>query len=644
MKISSVRIQNFRCFSDETVNFNDYSCLVGPNGAGKSTILTALNVFFRESEGAPTNLYQLGEEDFHLKDTTNPIRITVTFEDLSEDAERDFSDYARQGKLIISALAHFNEDRSIAEVKQYGERLGMEAFAQFFALHGDKGTVPQLRPIYADLRKTFPDLPSVTTKVAMYDALRAYETEHPDDCVLIPSEDQFYGFSKGKDRLIKHVQWIYVPAVKDPTSEQVEARNSALGTLLAHTVRRKANFDDAVNKLRRDTQDRYQTLLDDNQQALGELSEALQARLSQWAHPDARLRLEWKQDPDKSVRVDRPFAHILAGEGEFEGELARFGHGLQRSYLLALLSELAETDIEGDAPCLILACEEPELYQHPPQARHLANVLYKLGGPSSQVLVSTHNPLFVTGEGFESVRMVRKESGASCSSVSQVTFETIAEEVSTATNRQPYRPEGMLAKINRALQPTINEMFFTNKLVLVEGVEDRAYILAYLNLMDNFDEYRRLGCHIVPTNGKSNLLQPLIIAKHLKIPSYVVFDADSDTPEDRPHRVLHRRDNLAILSILGVDQPEPFPDDNVTGTNFTMWHTNISRIVEEEIGSENWRNYRNQADALYGNAGNLRKNELHVAACLAFAWNDGHRSVSLEELCSTVLRSEAYGH
>lgn len=48
MKIESVRIENFRCFEDETIEFNDYSCLVGPNGAGKSTVFNALNVFFRK--------------------------------------------------------------------------------------------------------------------------------------------------------------------------------------------------------------------------------------------------------------------------------------------------------------------------------------------------------------------------------------------------------------------------------------------------------------------------------------------------------------------------------------------------------------------------------------------------------------------
>src|SRR4051794_21559588 len=109
MKISSVRIQNFRAFLDETINFDDYTCLVGPNGSGKSTVLTALNIFFRETENATTNLVELSREDFHQCETNQPVRITVTFTDLNAEAEEDLKGYVRQGKLIVSAVAEWNE-------------------------------------------------------------------------------------------------------------------------------------------------------------------------------------------------------------------------------------------------------------------------------------------------------------------------------------------------------------------------------------------------------------------------------------------------------------------------------------------------------------------------------------------------------
>ena len=132
MRIASVRIENLRSFKDETIPFNNYACLVGPNGAGKSTVLTALNVFFRESDGLPTDLSKLDQEDFHCKDTDNPIKITVTFAGLSKEAKEDFSDYVRQDQLVVSAEATFDKATGKADVKQYGQRLGMPAFAPFF--------------------------------------------------------------------------------------------------------------------------------------------------------------------------------------------------------------------------------------------------------------------------------------------------------------------------------------------------------------------------------------------------------------------------------------------------------------------------------------------------------------------------------
>jgi energy-coupling factor transporter ATP-binding protein EcfA2 len=330
LKIASVRIENFRSFKDETVPFNDYACLVGPNGAGKSTVLTALNAFFRESDGLPTDLSQLDEEDFHCRGTDNPIRITVTFTDLSVKAKEDFVDYVRQDQLVVSAVAIFDENTRKAPVLQYGQRKAMRAFAPFFEAAKSGTRVADLKGLYNGIKEQFPELEAPGTKDAMIGALQQYESEHPGDCELIPSEDQFYGFSKGTNRLDKHIQWVYVPAVKDASSEQVEARNSALGKLLSRTVRSQTNFDESVKELRTGMQRQYQELLDGNQRFLDDISQSLQTRLSEWSHPDARLRLQWKQDPDKSVRVEEPWAHILAGEGDFEGELARFGHGLQR--------------------------------------------------------------------------------------------------------------------------------------------------------------------------------------------------------------------------------------------------------------------------------------------------------------------------
>ena len=639
MKIKSVRIENFRAFKDTEVPFNDYACLVGPNGAGKSTVLYALNVFFRESENLPTDVNQLEVEDFHRKNIDKPIKITVTFTDLDPEAKKDLENYVRQSELVISSIARFDRTSKKAQVKQYGQRLGILDFAPFFEAIDRNDKVADLKQIYIQIRQNYPDIPAPSTKAKMTDSLRDYEESHPAKCQLIPSEDQFYGFTRGTNRLANHIQWVYVPAVKDATSEQVEGRNSALGKLLARTVRSKTNFGETVKNLLNQTRERYQALLDENQDVLDEISSSLQTRVSEWAHPDVRMRLQWKQDEEKSVRVEEPWAHIVAGEGGFEGELVRFGHGLQRSYLLALLHELAGVQVDA-GPTLVLACEEPELYQHPPQARHLATVLNKLSQGNTQVIVSTHNPLFVSGEGFEDVRLVRKDEAESESFVSYMSHRQIAESLNNATGNLQISPQGAIAKVHQLLQPGLNEMFFTRRLILVEGLEDVAYIITYLNLAGKTDEYHRMGCHIVPANGKTQLLQPLVIAKHMKIPTYLVFDADADKPDKSGSRAKDEKDNRALLKVVGEGGSDPMPDRTIWTQGLTVWNSDIGSVVESDIGKEEWAGYRDQADEQFGRAKGMGKNYLHIGASLAYAWEAGKRSPNLEKLCSTILSAD----
>ena len=275
MKIESVRIENFRSFKDETIRFDDYTCFVGANGSGKSTVLNALNVFFRQYKDSKTNLAKLTSEDFHHKNTNNPVKITVAFTDLSDVAKDELSDYVRQDKLIVSSVAEYDSNTDSAEVKQYGNRLGLQDFRKYFEADKNGEKVPELKLIYQKLQETYVDLPNASTKPKMAEALRGYEVNHPDDCDLIPSEDQFYGLSKGANRLAHHIQWVFIPASKDATEESEESKNTALGQLLARTVRSKVNFSEKVGKLKRDTQDKYQTILDEEQSVLDSVSSTL---------------------------------------------------------------------------------------------------------------------------------------------------------------------------------------------------------------------------------------------------------------------------------------------------------------------------------------------------------------------------------
>ena len=264
-------------FKDQTIFIGPYTCLAGPNGGGKSTVLTALNIFFRYSLDVSTSVVQLEEEDFHRKDTDIPIVITVTFVDLSPEAQADFSGYYRQGKLIVTAEANWNATTQKAEVKQYGTRLAVKEFSDFFKAEGDRAKVDELKKLYASIRSNYSTLAAPGTKQAMIDALRDYENAHPTECVPISSEDQFFGVTGGKNLLEKYIQWIFVPAVKDAATEQLEARRTALGQILERTVRSKVSFDQPLKEIRQKAVAEYlEKMVAERETDLSALSASLQ--------------------------------------------------------------------------------------------------------------------------------------------------------------------------------------------------------------------------------------------------------------------------------------------------------------------------------------------------------------------------------
>ncbi len=159
-------------------------------------------------------------------------------------------------------------------------------------------------------------------------------------------------------------------------------------------------------------------------------------------------------------------------------------------------------------------------------------------------------------------------------------------------------------------------MNFCNR-TLVEGFEDVAYLQAYFDLLDLSNNFRCLGCHIIPANGKSELLRPLAIIKQMKIPAYLIFDSDAAKEYRIEIKKKYENDNRAFFKLIGACNTAPFPLQTVWGKGYTVWSSDIGPVAEDEIGKRHWEKYQNQADQLYGHIGHLKKNSLHIGASLA---------------------------
>jgi putative ATP-dependent endonuclease of OLD family len=656
MKILKLHIENFRSYKNETISFENYNCFIGANSSGKSTALNALNLFFRENKNTQTDLIKLTEDDFHHKNTEEPIRITVTFGELTDAAKDDLSAYIRQDELTITAEATFDESTGFASVKQYGQHKVISDFSPWFSAAKNGEKVPELKKIYASIKSqsNYVTLPNINTKGGMEDALRSFEEANSALCTPMPSEDQFYGATKGANRLASHIQWVFIPATKDISTEGEESKNSALTILLERTVRAKVNFDDDVTKIYDDAKEAYQKMLDAQQGVLSSVSSSIEKRLQIWSKPDIKARVKWNYDDQKTIKVEDPTAQVLIGDNGYEGELARFGHGMQRSYIFALLQELVGM-VDSASPTLLMAIEEPELYQHPPQMKYLAETLFKLANENSQIILCSHSPYFVPSDNITALRIVRESGLPSETLVSQVSYTDISTKLNTVETK-PTSPSALVAKVSPALSPELNEMFFSQKVIFVEGIEDVSILTTYLHLMGKYDEFRRQGCHIVPVHGKSEIIRPLCIAQLLKIPVFVLIDGDAnkqaeyDSIKDdqdaakvkKAAHLLseigkHKKDNASILKLCEQSDLLNWPtEEHVFFPNITIWKSNITDTLISELGGK-WDDHKNKASEKYGRAKGLNKNPLAVSDALESAWNDNLKSSSLIKMIEIML-------
>jgi hypothetical protein len=181
----------------------------------------------------------------------------------------------------------------------------------------------------------------------------------------------------------------------------------------------------------------------------------------------------------------------------------------------------------------------------------------------------------------------------------------VATVIAQAKGEQPSKPGGIAAKVEQDLQVQLSEMFFASVRVFVEGLEDLGYISSYLSLLDLWDEFRALGCHVVQVQGKSNLVYALAVAKALDLPSFAVFDADGNTPADDPakptgKRTKHEKDNTAIFKLCDIEAPAPFPANTHWGNNVVVWPNQIGQIVEQEIGADEFQKLKEIVCKKYG--------------------------------------------
>ncbi|HEX7299719.1 MAG TPA: AAA family ATPase [Solirubrobacteraceae bacterium] len=558
MRITRVHVVNFRCLRDLTTSFEDVTVLVGANGTGKSTLLHALRWFF---EGGA-----LEPEDHAGHQADRPVSVGVTFTDFN-DADR-----AALGSYVVGDEATFFRTWTT----DAGEKLTGKGLTHppFNEVRRQAGAMAK-REAYRELRDARPELglPTASSAAAVDAALDDWERDHPDQLEEARVDaTHLFGFTGGP-RLNGRFDFVMVPAIADPAAQTRDARGTLLRQLLERALGDQSQMRARLTALEGEVTETVREIVtEEGGQALRDLAGGVTRELARLI-PGSEVMLEAQPPP---VRVPDLSVGVRVADGRLLTGVGHQGHGFQRALLIAIVQLLAtirpqpmldqgeEPAAQQIAPSLFLALEEPELYQHPLQARHFAVTLAALAeipGASVQVAYATHSEHFVDPAHYERLRRFqrRQEREWPESEVTRATTDRVAARV-----REAYDPERIRIRIRMTLRRQVAEAVFAKAAVIAEGDSDVGLLHGLAERGDG-EGLDALGIAVVKGHGKRQLLIPWAILTELGIPCYVVFDGDgrlaarkiAQGREQEQAEVAQRQaqnENLVVQRVLGLDE------------------------------------------------------------------------------------------
>jgi putative ATP-dependent endonuclease of the OLD family len=564
MRISSAHIQGYRCIADLEVAFGDLTAFVGSGGVGKSTILNALDWFFHGGDLAERDLHRPTNADEPVAD----VAVAITFSDLNGGDRTALGRYVDGNTTTLTRTWSKGDAEKLSgnalvlpEFEHVREADGaMELRGRYRELHEQRGEELEL-----------PDPASNRDQVERN--MEAWERAHPDKCELRPQDARHLGGFTGTPLLASRINYVLVGADAGAPEALGGGRGSVLDRLLSAIEQLDAEVRAAITTLQEKTQGEIESVVTRARgAALVSIGAGITKRIETY-FPGAAIKLEDEVTPPRPPQIS--VRALVSDRGGHPIEADLQGHGLQRALVIALLHELAETaqseiETEGaDTRSLVLAIEEPELYQHPLQARTLATSLEKLAldgtERSIQVAYSTHSPYFTRPALFRDLRLCRRDAqgGTNCVAADP-------HAVTNAITEAGFTGE-IANRVQAALAASLREAIFAAAVLLCEGPTDAALLEGVASLQGGLD---RDGIALADCGSKQAVVIAIGILDQLEIPYFALFDADRVNQDPKQAAV-----NRQLLELCS-EQPEDWPERAVRATS-----ANYENTMESDLAS-----------------------------------------------------------
>lgn len=627
--IKSIQVKNFRSIKDETLYCDKLTALVGANGSGKSSFLYALELF--QSISPKVEL-----DDYYNRNTQDDIVIRVTFSNLSQSATELFASYMQNNELVVERI--FKWDGNRATPSYHGSLLQNPDFSDIYKL-----SATEAKKKYNELKQkpNYRSFPSWSNHAEVKEFLKSWESSNPAKCVRMSDDGQFFGFTEvAKGHLGKFIRFLYIPAVREAADDASEgSRSSVLTKLMDIAIRNKLSEKTEIKEFQEDTKKRYSEIMNPtNLPEIKNIATEMTKILRNFV-PSAEINLSWGSIGEFEVKI--PDAVVKLVEDGYQSTVNRTGHGLQRAFIMTILQYLDSVKTGAgvqaeNQPTLVMMIEEPELYQHPNRQRHLAKVFLSLsekgiGGVSSsmQIVYSTHSPHFVGIDRIDQIRLLRKIPSAQEPKITKIystKLDKVAEELGQLSNNgTQFTGNSLKPRLHAIMTPWMNEGFFSDVAVLVEGETDRAAILGVATSLGH--DLESLGISVIPCYSKSNLDKPAIIFRNLGIPVFLIWDSGKGKENANENHHL-----LVLVGQTKVDWP------NKVEKNFACFETNMDTVLKSEINETLFNSCMSECEQEFAMAqGKGRKNPMVISKIIEKAREKGRTSPTIEEIVKNIL-------
>lgn len=653
MIIETVYIENFRCIEKAQLNCDGLTVVIGRNGSGKSSFLKAIDVFYDVNA-------HITAEDFFNRNALQEITIRVSYAKLKEAEIKEFQTYIREDKLIVTKKIS-EKDGKIVQ-KYYAAAMQIPEFAEVRSISAKKDKTTKFREL-VDLAKFYGLSGNVRSADEVEEAMTLYEAQHLELKQPIEKEEQFFGPKNiGGGKLDKYTKYVLVPAIREVEDEISDKKGTSLYQLLDLIVYRQVNAREDIRVFKEKFESELKILYSsENLKELPKLGNSITGTLCKFS-PGARLNLNWEEIKPPELPLPKASATLI--DDDFEGDISRKGHGLQRALIITLLQHLAVTsphqttdkseqsntdntkNCEIIEPDLILAIEEPELYLHPLRCRYLSKLLSDLStkddaNGKNQILYATHSPFFIDLYKFDQLRLIikQKTTNSECSNslVTQFSLELAAKELARISghDESSFTKDSFRAHALPLMDTIANEGFFADAVVVVEGFGDMGALWAIQDIMKK--DWVTLGIAIIPARGKNNIDRPVVIFRGFSIPAYFIFDADFRYKGKKEEAETIKR-NKRYLKLAGSPE-EDFPATQVN-ERWACFEDEIETYLKIELGETTFNTLRDEtADELgYDKPSNVLKNLDGSERFIQKVYSQGKKLLRLEEIVEQITK------